>query len=77
MRTTVELSPEAAKAVEQLRRDGRGVSEAVNELIHRGLAAGAVEKPGFVQPVRDLGLSIDVSDVAGALETLDGPAFRS
>ncbi|MGH9181117.1 MAG: ribbon-helix-helix protein, CopG family, partial [Acidimicrobiales bacterium] len=38
MRTTVEFDTDTARAVEELRRDrGVGVSEAVNELIRRGL----------------------------------------
>lgn len=76
MRTTVELDPDTAKAVEALRREqGKGVSEAVNELMRRGLLAES-QRPPFVQRTRSLGISIDVSNVSDALDYLEGPAAR-
>jgi len=76
MRTTVEFDPDTAKAIEGLRREtGVGVSEAVNELIRRGLLPPAPPKP-FRQRTRSLGLRIDVSNIAEALETLEGPDRR-
>ena len=76
MRTTIEFDPDTAKAVERMRREqGTGVSEAVNELIRRGLRAAPEEKP-FTPIRRDLGLVIDVSNVADALDLLDGPEGR-
>lgn len=75
MRTTVELDPDTAKAVERLRREGKGVSEAVNHLIRRGLLA-ETQRPLFVQRTRSLGISIDVSNVADALDYLEGPGAR-
>lgn len=76
MRTTVEFDDDAAKAVAELRRAlGVGVSEAVNELIRRGL----LPRPNatvFTQRTRRLGLKIDVSDIAGALEALEGDTGR-
>jgi hypothetical protein len=76
MRTTVEFDPDTAKAVEDLRREkGLGVSDAVNELIRRGLLPrGPV--PSFVQRTRALGVRIDVSNVAEAIESLEGPEAR-
>lgn len=76
MRTTVDLDDDTAKAVERLRRDeGLGLSEAVNELIRRGLLPS--RRPGrFRQRTAPLGLRIDVSNVAEALENLDGPDQR-
>ena len=57
------------------RQEGRGLSEAVNELIRRGL--NAPPRTGrFVPRVRDLGLSIDVSNVADAIDLLEGPEAR-
>ena len=77
MRTTVELDADSAKAVERLRRErGMGVSQAVNELIRRGLVAREPRPKPFRQRTRALGLCIDVSNVAEALETLEGPAAR-
>lgn len=76
MRTTIELDSDTARAVQELRRDeGRGVSEAVNELIRRGLLAKSNIKP-FEPRTRRLGIKIDVSNVADALEVLEGPEAR-
>lgn len=76
MRTTVEFDPDTAKAIEELRRtEGLGLSEAVNELIRRGMLLRRPEKR-FRQRTRRLGLRIDVSNVAAALEDLDGVEAR-
>jgi hypothetical protein len=75
MRTTVELDRDTAQAVQALRRQGRGVSEAVNELIRRGMMAPRQEKP-FVARPRRLGVRIDVSNIADALDLLEGPEAR-
>lgn len=72
MRTTVEFDPDTARAIERLRKaEGVGVSEAVNRLIRQGLVA----KPAagtFRQRTHRLGLKVDVSNVAEALELLEG-----
>ena len=52
-----------------------GLSDAVNELIRAGLAA-PTRRTTFRQRTADLGLRIDVSSVADALERLDGPETR-
>ena len=76
MRTTITLSDDVAAAVERLRRERAiGMSEAVNELIRRGLVGGT-RRERFEQRTRRLGLRVDVRDVAEAIETLDGPAAR-
>jgi hypothetical protein len=75
MRTTVELDRDTAQAVQALRKQGRGVSEAVNELIRRGMMAPSQEKP-FVARPRRLGVRIDVSNIADALDLLEGPEAR-
>jgi hypothetical protein len=75
MRTTVELDRDTAQAVQALRKQGRGVSEAVNELIRRGMMAPRQEKP-FVARPRRLGMRIDVSNIADALDLLEGPEAR-
>ncbi len=76
MRTTVALDDDVAAAVEQMRvRESIGLSEAVNRLVRAGLTA----KPRatrFRQRSAALGVRIDVSNVAEALETLDGAAGR-
>ncbi len=77
MRTTITFADDVAKAVERVQRERSvGVSEAVNDLVRRGLAA---EPPAtsFRQRTHDLGPPrIDIANVAEALETLDGPAAR-
>lgn len=76
MRTTVEFDQDTAKAVEQLRHErGIGVSQAVNDLIRRGLMPGP-DAPPFRQRTRRLGIRIDVSNVAAALEDLEGVEAR-
>lgn len=76
MRTTVDLDADAARAIAALREEsGMGLSQAVNELIRRGLVSGPAATP-FRQRTRDLGLRIDVSNTAEALEILEGPEAR-
>jgi Ribbon-helix-helix protein, copG family len=76
MRTTVTLDDDVAAALERLRRDRSiGLSQAINELIRAGLAVKHPRTP-FQQPSRPIGLRIDVSNVAEALELLEGPAAR-
>jgi hypothetical protein len=76
MRTTVTLADDVSAAVEKLRRERAiGVSEAINELVRAGLAAEHRATP-FRQKTHDLGDGIDFSNVADAIETLDGPAAR-
>jgi Ribbon-helix-helix protein, copG family len=76
MRTTITLADDVAAAVEKLRRErGVGISEAVNDLVRSGLNANDSARP-FRQMAHDLGSGVDVSNVAEAIETLDGPAAR-
>ena len=76
MRTTVELDSDTAKAVDQLRREqGMGLSEAVNTLIRKGLLPRP-DRGTFRQQTTSLGVTIDVSNVAEALDVLEGPAHR-
>lgn len=78
MRTTVTLADDVAAAVEQLRRvRGAGVSDAVNELVRRGLVR-EVRPPAFVQQASKLGVPRrPLDDVAGLLDSLDGDDRRS
>ncbi len=76
MRTTVTLGDDVAAAVERVRQDrGIGMSEAINDLVRAGLVQRK-ERPNFVQKTYPMGLMIDVSNVAEALEQLDGPEWR-
>jgi hypothetical protein len=76
MRTTIELDDDTAAAVQQLRaQEHRGLSDAVNELIRRGIMQRPHEVP-FVPRTAALGLKIDVSNVAEALDHLEGSESR-
>ncbi len=76
MRTTIDLADDVAAAVAQHRRKrSTGLSEAVNDLIREGLVAGG-RRERFEQKTHALGEGIDVTNVADAIETLDGPAAR-
>jgi hypothetical protein len=71
VRTTVAFDPDVSAAIAELRqREDLGVSEAVNELIRRGLQPRRDARP-FVQTTHELGLTLDVSNVADALGILD------
>jgi hypothetical protein len=76
MRTTVTLAKDVAAAVRRLQRErGVGVSEAINRLARAGLS---VKGPpaAFRQRSADIGLRVDVTNVAEALEVLDGARGR-
>lgn len=77
MRTTITLADDVAAAVDRLtKQEGRGISATVNDLIRRGLT---VQEPAgrFVQATGSMGQPmVPVDDVAGLLDTLDGPAHR-
>lgn len=76
MRTTIVLEPDVAAAVESLRREqSLGRSEAVNQLIRAGMKVPRGVRP-FKQRSRSMGLRIDVTNIAEALDLLDGPASR-
>jgi hypothetical protein len=77
MRTTVTFEDDVAAALERLRRErNAGISEVVNDLVRAGLTASRRSRRPFVQSSRDLGLRVDVTDVAEALEQIEGPDHR-
>jgi len=74
MRTTLTLADDVASAIERLRRERSiGMSEAVNELIRAGLASRSGPREPFRQKSQDVGVHLNVDNIAEALETLDGP----
>jgi hypothetical protein len=76
IRRTVALDDDVVAAVEQLRRErSAGMSEVINELIRAGLLAKQPRQP-FWRGSERLGIQIDVSDIADALERLEGPTAR-
>lgn len=75
MRTTLTLADDVTAAIERLRRERAiGLSDAVNELIRAGLASQRKPREPFRQKSYELGVQINVDNIAEALETLDGPA---
>jgi hypothetical protein len=76
VRTTVTLADDVAAAVERLRKErSLGLSEALNELVRAGLVARRPRRK-FRQRSQPLGIRIDVTDVADALDLLEGPSAR-
>lgn len=75
MRTTITFASDVAAAVARLQRErGRGVSDAVNELIRRGLTSPDSRRP-FRQMSSAMGEPLlPLDDVAGLLDVLGGPA---
>jgi hypothetical protein len=75
VRTTITLADDVAAAVEALRRKrGAGISDAVNELVRRGMQP---PRARFTQRSSDMGPALlPIDDVAGVLEALDGPSAR-
>ena len=71
----MEFDEDTARALARLRGEtGMGVSQAVNHLMRHGLQAA--EQPPFVQRTHPLGLRIDVTSVADAIEDLESPTAR-
>jgi hypothetical protein len=76
MRATVVLDDDVAAAIQQMRRErSAGLSEVVNDLIRAGLTATQPSEP-FQQRSERIGIRVDVSSVAEALELLEGPTAR-
>lgn len=72
MRTTIRLDDDVAAAAEQLRVERNiGLGEAINELARSGMVRSRTDRKRFRQRTAALGLKIDVSSVADALDLLD------
>jgi Arc/MetJ family transcription regulator len=75
-RTTISLDDDVLAAVKRLRRiRSIGLSQAVNELVRAGLSQ-RIATPRFKQSSRSLGSRVDVTNVADALELVEGPSRR-
>lgn len=77
MRTTLNIDEDLAAQVGELaRREARSVSRVANDLMRAGLAARSRERrelAPYTPPTFDTGRPlVDVTDVAAALEILDG-----
>ncbi|MFF5212354.1 hypothetical protein [Streptosporangium sp. NPDC000396] len=67
----MRLDEDVMAAIERLRHERRiGLSEALNELARAGMRARP-ERHLFRQRTRAMGLRVDVSNVAEALDLLD------
>lgn len=79
-RTTLTLEDDvAARLREASRRTGRPLKSVVNDAIRAGLATQASgTKPPFRVQARAMGLrpGIDLDDIAGLLERVEGPEHR-
>jgi hypothetical protein len=76
MRTTVVLEDDVAAAVARLRQErSLGLSEAVNELVRAGLRAKEAPR-SLVERPRPMGALVDVTNIAEALDALEGPGHR-
>lgn len=77
MRTTVSLDDDVVAAVARVRAErGIGLSDALNDLVRRGLAMRTPQARAGVLPTAPLGLRVDVSNIGEALDYLEGPAAR-
>ncbi|BBZ38486.1 CopG family transcriptional regulator [Mycobacterium conspicuum] len=72
MRTTVVIDSDVAREIERLRREGLGISEALNLLARRGMTNVAATKPvKYRHRTANIGLKVDVTNVADVLDLLD------
>lgn len=71
MRTTLTLDDDVAAALDALRRrEGLGLSEAVNRLIREALARPPAART-YVHRSHELGIKVDVTNIGEVLELLD------
>jgi len=74
MRRTVTLDDDVVVALERLRRDRKlTFSEALNEVVRAGMRTLRPRMP-FRQRSADIGVGIDLRNVAAALELAEGPS---
>ena len=79
MRTTLTLDEDVAVRLRhEMARTGTGMKVVVNALLRRGLEAPKAEEIArpFTVQAQSMGLKagMDVDDIAGLLDFLDGPA---
>ena len=67
------LDSDVVAEIERLRRQGLGISAALNLLARRGIAAqAAAPVPRYRHRTAQIGLKVDVTNVADVLDLLDG-----
>lgn len=66
------IDSDVAVEIERLRRDGMGLSEALNLLARRGITRAAQAKPvKYEHRTSRIGLKVDVTNIAEVLDLLD------
>ena len=71
MRTTLNLDDDVAAELDRLRREqGMGMSQAVNQLVRRGMVERA-SKSTYEHRSVALGLKVDITNVGAVLDLLD------
>jgi hypothetical protein len=74
VRTTLTLDPDVAARLAEVQRErGWTFKEAVNQMLRRGLGAGAGGEGPYQMPVRELGVreGVDVDRIRDELSALD------
>lgn len=73
MRTTVVIDSDVAAEIERLRREGMGLSQALNLLARRGMTRGPDSKKTvkYEHRASRIGLKVDVTNIADVLDLLD------
>lgn len=72
MRTTVVIDSDVAGEIARLRREGLGLSEALNLLARRGMTEQATCKTvKYRHRTAKVGLKVDVTNLADVLDLLD------
>jgi hypothetical protein len=72
MRTTITVADDVFAEMERLRTvDGLGPSEALNLLARRGMTQGERPRADYVHRALDIGIELDVNNVADVLDLLD------
>ena len=73
MRTTVVIDSDVAAEIERLRREGMGLSQALNLLARRGMTRGpeAETRVKYKHRASRIGLKVDVTNIADVLDLLD------
>ena len=73
MRTTYSPAPDVAAEIARVRREeGVGLSEAIDILARRGMAAGGQRPEQFRQRSARLNRRLDVTNIGDVLDVLDG-----
>ena len=72
MRTTVVIDSDVASEIDRLRREGMGLSEALNLLARRGMTRGPSSTTvKYKHRTSRIGLKVDVTNIADVLALLD------